>query len=1139
MNNRELIKAFFKSRSTAGPSAALVNHQLGSFNDFLPHDKNPAPWMQRVVDNVSVGADESRKGVIRLELGDLDVLVELGKIRIGRPVVYEANGSQTESIPMMARLRNMTYSAPIYLNFTIVEEGIEIEEVEEEIGNMPVMVKSILCNLHRNYLTGEDSGDEEYKNALKQKGEDPQDPGGYFIVNGTERVLVCLEDLAPNRVMVESEQRYQRQTELAKVFSQREGFRALTVVEKKKDGILQVSIPVASGQVPLAILMMALGMESADDIMQAITDDSQMQNLILANLEESHSSEGIYTTQEALEYLERRFAAGQSKEYRKKRINYILDNTLLPHLSTNYEARLKKAVFLGRMAREVLELNKGERKPDDKDHYANKRLKLAGNLMEELFRSGLQALLNDMKYQMERSYSKRKENRVHHAVRRDVLTNKIMHAMATGNWTGGRAGVSQLLDRTCNMATLSHLRRVISPLTRSQPHFEARDLHPTQFGRLCPNETPEGQNCGLVKNLALMVDVSENLPDNNVREILDELDIQPIVEGESQQGKVYFNGDLIGTHKAPKDLVAEIVQRRRKNMISNVVNVRYDGSLNDVIINSDPGRIRRPLLVVERNNKLKIKERDVVAVQQGKLDWGTLLEKGLIEYIDAEEEENCLIALNANDLKNNKKTHKYSHMEVDPMVILGVATSNVPFPEHNSSPRCTMGAGMSKQSLGMGQANYRIRPDTRGHLLHYAQRPMLQTEAMKYNTLRTRPAGQNMVVAVMSYHGYNMEDALIFNKGSIDRGVGRSTFVRTYMSEERRYPGGQEDRFVIPGPDVRGARSEEAYFYLEDDGLIYPEIDLSGKEVLIGKTSPPRFLSEPTDFLSPQKVRESSLTVRHGEKGTVDSVMLSETENGSRIARIRVRDQRIPEMGDKFASRHGQKGVIGHMVPPEGMPFTEQGITPDLIINPHAIPSRMTVAHVLEMIGGKVGSMEGRAVDGSAFSGEKENDLRSSLAEFGFRHSGREVLYDGQTGRRIDAEIFIGVIYYQKLHHMVSGKMHARSRGPVQLLTRQPTEGRARMGGLRFGEMERDCLIAHGAAMVIKDRLLDESDKTVQFVDSQSGHIGYLDRRGVLTSPMGDNTSIYPVTMSYAFKLLLEELKSLGIAARLKLEDLS
>ena len=1140
-NNRQLIKAFFKSRSISGPSAALVNHQLGSFNDFLPHDKNASPWMQRVVDNISVGADESLRGAIRLELGDLDVVVNMGKIRIGRPMVYEANGSQTESIPMMARLRNMTYAAPIYLNFTVIEEGIEIEEVEEEIGNMPVMVKSILCNLHRNHLTGENSSDTEYKNGLKAKSEDPEDPGGYFIVNGTERVLVCLEDLAPNRVMVESEERYQRQTELAKVFSQREGFRALTVVEKKKDGILSVSIPVASGQVPLAILMMALGMESADEIMSNVNPENraEMQNLILANIEEVHNTEGIYTTQEALEYLERRFAAGQSKEYRRKRINYILDNTLLPHLSTNFEARGKKAVFLGRMAREVLELNRGERKPDDKDHYANKRLKLAGNLMEELFRSGLQALLNDMKYQMERSYSKRKENRVHHAVRRDVLTNKIMHAMATGNWTGGRAGVSQLLDRTCNMSTLSHLRRVISPLTRSQPHFEARDLHPTQFGRLCPNETPEGQNCGLVKNLALMVDVSENVPNDLVMESLEGLDIQDIEKADSEDGKVYFNGDLIGSHKAPLDLSAEIRQRRKKNLISDVVNVRYDESLNDVIINSDPGRIRRPLIVVNRNNKLALKDKDVENLVEGKYEWGDLIVKGVIEYIDAEEEENCLIALNEDDLKVNKKTHKYTHMEVDPMVILGVATSNVPFPEHNSAPRCTMGAGMSKQSLGMGQANYRIRPDTRGHLLHYAQRPMLQTEAMKYNTLRKRPAGQNMVVAVMSYHGYNMEDALIFNRGSIDRGIGRSTFVRTYMSEERRYPGGQEDRFVIPGPEVRGARSEEAYFYLEEDGLIYPEIDLHGKEVLIGKTSPPRFLAEPTDFLSPQKVRESSLTVRHGEKGVVDSVMLSETENGSRIARIRVRDQRVPEMGDKFASRHGQKGVIGHMVPPEGMPFTEQGITPDLIINPHAIPSRMTVAHVLEMIGGKVGSMDGRPVDGSAFSGEKEADLRKSLSEYGFKHSGREVLYDGQTGRRIDAEIFIGVIYYQKLHHMVSGKMHARSRGPVQLLTRQPTEGRARMGGLRFGEMERDCLIAHGASMVIKDRLLDESDKTVQYVDSKTGHIGYLDRRGVLTSPMGDNTSIYPVSMSYAFKLLLEELKSLGIAARLRLEDLS
>ena len=1141
MNLRPLIKSFFESRSVAGTAAALVNHQLGSFNDFLPHNDNPNSWMQRVVDNTIIGAGETRKGRIRLELGDQDVVVRLGNIRVGRPAITEANGSQSEATPMMARLRNFTYAAPIHLEFTLLEDGIEMEESEEVIGSLPIMVKSKLCNLHRDNLVQPDTADAEYMKQLIKKKEDPEDPGGYFIINGTERVLVCLEDLAPNRVMVEYDHRYDRRTELAKVFSQREGFRALTLIEKKKDGILSISIPVASGKVQLVVLMMALGMDGADELMRTITTDDSMQNLVLANIEEAHNVEGVFTTTEALEFLERRFAAGQSKEYREKRVNYILDSTLLPHLGTEPENRLKKAIFLGRMSREVLELAVDRRAPDDKDHLANKRLKLAGNLMEELFRSSLQALLNDLKYQLERSYNKRRDLRIRSAIRSDVLTNKTMHALATGNWTGGRAGVSQLLDRTCNMATLSHLRRVISPLTRSQPHFEARDLHSTQFGRLCPNETPEGQNCGLVKNLALMVDMSENYPEELVKDVLTELEVEPLTpENEDRAwGKIYLNGDLIGIHPAAKDLALELRNRRRTGTLTHVVNVRFDESLGDVFINSDPGRIRRPLLVVDRNNRLRLQQRDMDALAAGRMKWDDLIKRGCIEYIDAEEEEDTLIALNHAQLAEHKQTHAYTHMEVDPLVILGVATSNVPFPEHNSSPRCTMGAGMAKQSLGLGQANYRLRPDTRGHLLHYAQQPMVSTEAMNYNTMTTRPAGQNFVVAVMSFHGYNMEDALIFNRGSLDRGLGRSTFMRTYVSEERRYPGGQEDHFEIPDPEVRGARTEDAYLHLEEDGLIYPEVTLKGREVLVGKTSPPRFLAEPTDFLTPQKRRESSVTVRHGEMGTVDSVMISETENGSRISRIRVRDQRIPELGDKFASRHGQKGVIGMIIPSEGMPFTADGIAPDLIINPHAIPSRMTVAHVLEMIGGKLGSLAGRTIDGTAFSGEKEIDLRRALAGAGFNHTGRETLHDGQTGRRIDADIFIGVIYYQKLHHMVSGKMHARSRGPVQLLTRQPTEGRARMGGLRFGEMERDCLIGHGASMVIKDRLLDESDKTIQYVDNRSGHLGYLDRRGVLVSPMGKGAAIYPVAMSYAFKLLLEELKSLGIVARLRLEDLS
>ena len=1116
ISNEDLLllqKSFFEEKG-------LVRQHLDSYNKFIDHG------LQEVIDEV---------GEIQIEVPEYPYKIKLGQIwvlhpqsRISGPYITEVDGYPHDIYPIEARFRNLTYAAPLSLEMTPVIDGREHETELVLIGDLPVMLKSKHCVLSQ--LLPEE---------LIGHGEDPNDPGGYFIVNGSERVIVALEDLAPNRILVDIDTRGARPVYQAKIFSTTVGFRARIELRVKSDGAIHVSMPGVPTEIPFVILMRALGLQSDKEVAEAVSPDKVIQNELEASFEKAT---GIDTIEDAIMYLGSRVAHGQVEEYRRQKAESILDRNFLPHVGRTLRNRREKALFLGEMACRALELKLGKRKPDDKDHYKNKRLKLAGPLLADLLRIAFRNLCRDIKYQLERMGIKRQTISVSAAVRPGIITERLQHAIATGNWGRGRVGITQLLDRTNHISTLSHLRRLQSPLSRSQPNFEARDLHPTHWGRLCPNETPEGSNCGLVKNLALAACISVSASPERMRQTLYRMGVIPVQEAtetlRTDGAKVFIDGYLIGYCISPQELVTEIRNKRRSGEISTEVNVAYFskiyGEREEVYVNCDEGRVRRPLIVVEDGTP-KLQPEHIEKIRSGEWTWEDLVKQGIIEYIDAEEEENVFAALSFEEV-----TPEHTHVEVAPYTVLGICASLIPYAEHNQSPRNSYEAAMAKQALGVYATNYLLRVDSRSHILEYPQMPLVKTKPMDIIGHDNRPSGQNCVVAVISFEGYNMEDALIFNKASIERGLGRSTFYRIYEAECRQYLGGLKDRFITPEPGIRGYRGEQYYRFLEIDGIVSLESRVAGGDVLIGRTSPPRFLEEYKEFeVKGPTMRDTSVDMRPAETGIVDGIFITETGEGSKLVKVRVRDQRIPELGDKFASRHGQKGVIGMIVPQEDMPFTPEGIVPDIMINPHAIPSRMTIGQFLESMAGKVAAARGKPVDGTPFVNENPEELKQALIDLGFSPSGREVLYNGVTGERFAADIFVGVVYYQKLHHMVADKIHARARGQVQMLTRQPTEGRARGGGLRFGEMERDCLIGHGAAMLLRDRLLEESDKYLLYVCETCGYIAFYDikQRRYVCRLCEDKAQISPVIVSYAFKLLLQELMSLCITPRLKLKE--
>lgn len=1093
----------------------IARQHLNSYDEFLERG------LQSIIDEV---------GQIEIESAEYPYKIQLGKVKLQQPRMMELDGSITHIAPMEARLRNVTYASPIMLEASVVEDGKILESRYVHIGDMPVMVRSNACILHN--LS---------EQKLVEYGEDPNDPGGYFIINGSERVIVGLEDLSYNKIIVDKETVGGNTVFKAKVYSSIVGYRAKLELVMKNDGLIVAKIPGSPVDIPVVTLMRALGLESDREIAAAVSLVDDIQDELEASFEKSGD---VPTAKDAIVYISKRIAPGMLEEFQIKRAETLLDWGLLPHLGKHPDNRKEKSLFLGEATCKLIELKLGWLTPDDKDHYGNKVIKFAGQMLADLFRTAFRNLVRDMKYQLERSGQKRGINAVAAAVRPGIVTDKLNNAIATGNWGRGRVGVTQLLDRTNYLSTISHLRRIQSPLSRSQPNFEARDLHATHFGRICPSETPEGSNCGLVKNLALSAIISVNVASEDIVEKLYDLGVTYVSDAKDDLKKegtrVFVDGRLIGYFRDGQKLVDSLRDLRRNYKIHPHVGIflyqsHVEGSTKRLYVNCNAGRVLRPIIVIKDGKSLLTQEL-IDKVSKKFLSWTDLLHMGVVELVDANEEENCYITIDETDMK------KHSHMEIFPSAILGAGASIIPYPEHNQSPRNTYESAMAKQSLGFSTPLMNASTYVRQHLMLYPQTPIVTTKAMGLLGLEDRPAGQNCVVAVLPFDGYNIEDAIVLSKSSVERGLGRTFFYRIYEAEAKQYPGGMRDNFEIPTADgnIRGFRGDKAYRLLEEDGVIATESTVQGGDILIGKTSPPRFMEEYREFevKGPYR-RDTSIGVRPSENGVVDTVVMTQSHDGGRMYKIRVRDLRIPEIGDKFASRHGQKGVVGLLVNHEDLPYTSDGVVPDVMINPHAFPSRMTVGMFLESVTGKAAALRGSKMDGSAFVGEKLDDIKGVLEAAGFKYSGKETMYDGRTGRAFPVDVFVGVVYYQKLHHMVADKIHARARGQVQMLTKQPTEGRARGGGLRFGEMERDCLIAYGASMMLKDRLLEESDKAEIYCCERCGLVSYYDikQRRFVCRVCGDKAKVTSISVAYAFKLLLQEMMSLDVAPRLLIKE--
>jgi len=1148
----EAISTYFKN----GVSR-LVEHQIESFEDFI---RNKIPLIVCSTAPIVVWheQDEATKKY------KFEFRLSFENITYTKPRIQEATGRIKPMFPQDARTRNFTYAAQMFSDirftartykaptFTEMEEEVKVFE-GVSLGKIPVMLGSSLCIM------------KDYPLSKEEIGECPYDPFGYFLIHGSERTILSQEKVADNQIMLfYNKKTSSKYTYSAEMKSLHESFttppKKLEVrISAKFNGFgypLTVCVPRFREDLPLGVVFRALGVESDKEIARIVWGpelDARYTDMLSASFHEC-SEIKVYTREDAIEYLSHHLQYGTTQEDKKAYVRSLLDTEYLPHVkfggdtSSHSVLEARKVLLTGWIVRKLLLTEMGVLKIDDRDSYPNKRVVTTGALLTHLFRQLFQKVCKDIRskfvHEVNNDTWKKREtprplevlniNNLYKILKVSTIEGKLKQALATGNFTvqglgtstvstATKMGVSQVLNRLSYAATISHVRRIQTPVEKSGKLLAPRKLHGTSWGYVCPVETPEGHSVGIVKSMSMLTSVTQHSPSAIALTFLEqEKDIQWIKDVKTQyEGTmIILNGVIIGYTQQPQVLYNSLRQAKRDFKIHPHTGISWNIYQNILNIETDGGRFVRPLLRIDNG--------EIANAPVGpNLEWNDWV-RSCIEYIDPSESETLRIAMTPSDIK--KET---THCEIHPTLILGHMASSIPFSDHNQSPRNTYQSAMGKQSMGIFARNYAKRLDKNGYILCSPMRPFVETRMMNILKSHEMPCGDNIMVAIGIYSGYNQEDSVIMNRGSIDRGMFRTLYYTIYKDEEHRnVSSGKEEKFAKPRRENTRGFKTSAYHAIQDNGVPVLNSYIQENDVVIGKVT--SLKSDPNGYI----FRDSSTMHRNSETCRVDGVWNEKNSDGYPFVKVRVVSERIPEIGDKVSSRHGQKGTCGIILNEEDMPYTASGLRPDIIMNPHAVPSRMTIAQLMETMYGKVCAQRGTLGDGTPYSHLKIGTLREHLLALGMHPYGNEIMYNGQTGEMMEAEIFMGPTFYQRLKHMVIDKKHSRARGPIVSLTRQPCEGRSRDGGLRVGEMERDCMLSHGIAMFTKERLMDVSDPFKTGFCTSCGTLAVVNPEENVyhCGSCGVNTHFEMKTIPYAVKLWSQELEAMHIVPRMVFE---